>query len=148
MASGQGLLGAIWGGGTEGEPQAGRGAGRLPGIMVEDTRRVSQKPAPELLPFPAHRSGRYAFRRGAGHVTRTGSVRLSGTRERPAGPRPLPGDSRVLGGKSGGAGRGGCGPGVPRPEAVTSAWGWVYLAEGALGLRGYPAKFRPGVVFP
>lgn len=49
---------------------------------------------------------------------------------------------------AGSAGRGGRGPGVPRPEAVTSAWGWVYLAEGSLGMRGYPAKFRPGVVLP
>lgn len=83
--------------GTGGEPQIGRGAGRLPGIMVKNARRIAQESAPKLLPLLAD-SSRSALRVGVRHDTGAGYACLSDTRKLPAGPRPLR-KSRDLGGK-------------------------------------------------
>lgn len=93
----QGLLGMIHGSGAESEPQFGRGAGRLPGIVVENASRVAQEPAPKLLPLPTNRSVRI-FWVGAVHDTGAGNPYLSVTRELPAGHASLR-KARGLGGK-------------------------------------------------
>lgn len=73
VAGGQGLFGGLRGGGTEGERQVGRGAGWLPGIVVEDTRRIAQEPVPKLLPLIGE-DGRRTFSVGAGHDTGAGNT--------------------------------------------------------------------------
>lgn len=153
LAGGQGFLGALHGAGTEGEPQAGRGAGRLPGIVVEDARRVAQKPAPKLLPLPADR-GVCTFSVGGVHDTGAGNPYLSLTRALPARSRPLPegersGREKTEAGRGeegrGGAGRpwgrGGLGVGYPGGARGPSG------RAGLLG-EGEVAGCRPRVVCP
>lgn len=84
----------------QGEPQAGRRVGHLPGIVVKDASRVAQKPAPELLPLPAD-GCRIAFREGAVHDTGTGNTYFPLTREGSAGHTPF-GNRKVWAGKHGG----------------------------------------------
>lgn len=67
----------------------GPGAGRLPGIMAEDARRIAQEPAPKLLPLFAE-GGRRTLGVGTGHDTGAGYAYSSLKRKLPAGPRPLP----------------------------------------------------------
>ena len=146
LAGGQGFLGTLRGAGTEGEPQAGRGAGWLPGIVVEDARRVAQKPVPELLPLPADRSV-CTFRVGAVHDTGAGNPYLSLTRELPARSRPLPegersGREKTEAGR-GGARRGGAALGAGRPGGARGPPG----GAGLLG-EGELAGCRPRVVCP
>lgn len=69
--------------------RAGRDAGQLPGIVMEDARRVAQEPVPELRSLPVL-SLRHAFWVGGRHDTGDGNAfppphnaRTSG------GPRPF-----------------------------------------------------------
>ena len=136
----QGLLGMIHGSGAESEPQFGRGAGRLPGIVVENASRVAQEPAPKLLPLPTNRSVRL-FWVGAVHDTGAGNPYLSVTRELPAGHASLR-KARGLGGKR--RSWGGAAPAVPlQGGARASPGGAGLFAEEEQ--RSTPAEFRPGV---
>lgn len=65
-----------------------RGAGQLPGIVVEDARRVAQEPVPELRSLPVL-SLRHAFREGGRHDTGDGNAPFSRTRGLPVGHAPF-----------------------------------------------------------
>lgn len=134
----------------QGEPRAGGGKGCLPGIVVEDTRRIAQEPASKLRPLSSGNRGR-AFMVGARHDTGAGNAYLSVMRELPAGHAPLR-KARGLGGKRqrrGEAGRGRAPSAASVLEGlalrrVRRALSW----GGALWGRGAPAESRTGVVVP
>lgn len=97
--------------------------------MAENTCRIAQEPASELLPLSTGLHGR-AFIVGARHDTGAGNACLSVTRELPAGPRPLPegaGSGREkTEGRRGGARR----PRLPVSWWVSSSTGWGRLGVG------------------
>lgn len=145
VAGGERLLGALRGGGTGGEPQAGRGAGRLPGVVLEDARRIAQEAAPKLLPLLADSSGT-TLTAGTGHDTGAGNPYLSVTRELPAGHAPFR-KARGLSGKRLRLVRAAPESGRRRGAGAPPAWAGSEFGKGCLGTGSVPAEFRPEVVF-